>query len=882
MNQSLIKILIINFLIIFINQNFQSQNKKDLKLKIEAANQLFIEKKYEIAKDLWLEIAKENKNHSNINYKTGVSLLESSNSKSKSLKYLKVAVKQVKKSYSPFDNSIVTAPVDVFYYLAKAFHFNNKQDSAIKYLNQFISIATKKHYLKKDAEKLIRQCENYFTVQNNENLHKKLEIIDTLNSKFDEINPLVSLDGNTIIFSSNRLRGSNVASNEKIYDIKTGKHYLDLYITYKNISNNEWTSSKLLSSSKTKTNEVGIGLSEDIEKLFFSDGNNNSKKISPLNFSRKLQDYYSIKDFTDFTDFNISSIHISKNNRVMLFSSNKSGGYGGEDIWISEKKDDNSWSKPVNMGSNINSSDDEISPFLHPDGVTLFYSSNNDKSIGGFDVFVTQKDKDNLWAKGKNLGIPINTVFNERYFSTSTDGTIGYYESNNKEENTDIYSVKIEKPYSKPQIYLSGFIDKQNQEFLENNYLIKLINTDLETKPIIYKPNKYNGSYIFKAEECYHYDVQYFKLVTLKSGSVKESLIHEQTLKTPCESDLQILKPIKLPTIDVYGKIILKDVYNNSKKKIIEEFKNRHKKYNFKEIIGSENQLIALLLLDDEGNIIDKAVLTPEGFKFELLHSGSNYTFKLENFPDSLDLSDIPILLLEDGIETLIHGDFEKNNSFTYINNFSTYKFKELVGSYGEKINLFLIDENGQVIQKGILTNNGFKFELISSQLEYRFRLENFPKNLDLSQIPFEIINHDEKLLVIGDFSKENKFILPKIHFKKSFQIGQYSIENNPDFIQFMNKTINKINNNGTVNVEIVGSASRIPSQKFKSNTELAKIRVEKGKKAIFDHLKAANISIDKVHIVKEKAIVTGPKYDKNIKDESLYYKYQYFSIWVE
>ena len=882
MKQNLIKIFIINLLIISIGQNYLSQSKKDLRLKIEAANQLFIEKKYEIAKDLWLEIAQNQKNNSNINYKTGVTLLESSNSKLKSLKYLKIAIKKVSKSYSPFDNSIITAPIDVFYYIAKAFHYNNKQDSAVKYLNQFISIASKKHFLKKDAEKLVQQCENYSTVNRNENIHKITNDFNLLNSDFDEMNPLVSLDGNTIIFSSNRIRGTNVASNKNIFDIATGKHYLDLYISYKNISNNEWSSSKLMSSSKTKTNQIGIGQSEDLEKIFFSDLNNNSKKIRPVKFSRKQQDFYSVRDFTDFADFNISSIHVSKNNRLMIFSSNKSGGYGGEDLWFSEITENNIWSKPVNMGPTINSSYDEISPFIHPDGVTLFYSSNNEKSIGGYDIFVTQKDKNNSWPTAENLGIPINTVFNEKYFSTSIDGTIGYYESNNEEENTDLFSVNIEKPYSKPQIYLSGFIDKQNQDFLESSYIIKLINTDLESKAVIYKPNKYNGSYIFKAEECYHYDIQYFKLVTLKSGNVKENLIHEQTLKTPCESDLKILKLIELPTIDVNGKILLNDSYNSSKKEVIEEFKERHKKYNFKEIIGIENNLIALLLLDDDGNIIDKAVLTPEGFKFELLNSASNYNFKLENFPDSLDLSDIPIFLYEDGKETFIHGDFKKNNSFTYINNFNTYKFKELVGNYGDKINLFLLDENGLIIQKGKLTNNGFKFELISSQLEYSFRLENFPENLDLSEIPIEIINHDEQLLVVGDFSIENKFILPKIHFKKSFQLGQYSIENNPDFIRFMEEIINKINKNGQVKVEIVGSASRIPSKKFKSNTELAKIRVEKGKKAIFDYLNTQNISQNKVQIVKEKAIVSGPKFDENYKEKSKYYEYQYFSIWVE
>ena len=85
---------------------------------------------------------------------------------------------------------------------------------------------------------------------------------------------------------------------------------------------------------------------------------------------------------------------------LMIFSSNKSGGYGGEDLWFSKKQDNGTnGQNPVNMGPNINSSYDEISPFIHPDGVTLFYSSNSDKSIGGYDVFVSTKkiSQINLW-----------------------------------------------------------------------------------------------------------------------------------------------------------------------------------------------------------------------------------------------------------------------------------------------------------------------------------------------------------------------------------------------------------------------------------------------------------------------------------------------------
>ena len=856
-----------------------SQGTKDLKLKIQGANQLFIEKKYEIAKDLWLEIAKENTNNSNINYKTGVCLLESSSGRIQSLSFLKIASEKVNKNYSPFDNTLKTAPVEVYFYLGKSYHFNNLQDSAIKYLKKFITISSKKHYLKGEADKIIQQCKNYSLVANNKNEHEILKFNSEINSEFNELNPLVSLNGSSLIFTSDRERILEENSNKKIFDVNTGNHYFDLYITNRDFVRNSWTNPKLLNISKTRSNEIGIGFSHDVHKIIFSNGQPSTKKINNINFSRKAQNYNTTKSFILFPDFNISSIVITENEKFMFFSSDKSGGYGGKDIWFSKKQPDNTWSKPTNMGPNINSSSDEIAPFLHPDGVTFFFSSNSDKSIGGYDVFVSKKNQNNLWEKPENLGIPINTVFDEQYFSTSTDGTLGFYSSFNKAGNSDLMAVKITNPYSNPLIYLTGLVDKLDKESLENNIIVKLINTDLETPAAIYKPNNFNGSYIFKAEECYHFDVQYFKLVTLSSGKVKESLIHEQTIKTPCESSRKIVKPILLPTIDYYGKIVEK---KQDRKAIIKEFKERNKKYNFKEIISKENNLIALLLLDDQGNIVDKAILTEDGFKFELLKSSSNYTFKIENFPDSLDLSDIPIFLYEQGKETLIHGDFKDDNSFNYINNFNAFKFKEIISSYGKNMRLLLVDKEGNVIEKGILTNNGFKFELICSQLEYSFKLENFPDNLDLSEIPIQIKNHDEEMIVIGDFSKNNQFILPKIHFKKSFQLGEYSIQNDPYFKEFMEKTINKINSSGKVRLEIVGSASKIPSKKYSSNTALAKLRVEKGKKYIYDYLDARNISKDLVYIVKEKAIVSGPKYNPENNDNSKYFEYQYFSIWAE
>ena len=413
------KIIFFNFIYLLPFSIVYSQNSKDLKLKIQGANQFMIEKKYSIAKDLWMEIVKQQPKNANTNYKTGLCLLESSNSKLESLKYLKIAAKKINKNYSPFDNTITTAPIEANFYLGKSYHINGFQDSAIIYLKKFKELASKKHYLKSENEKILKWCENEKIVADNSNDHIILDEFKNTNTTYDDFNPQVSRDGSTIVFSSNRTRSDK--QNEEIFDINTGNHFTDLYIIYKDLKNESWMESKLLKFSKSKSNQISIGKSNDIEKVFFTNGVKDSKGKNTISYSRKKQNFSYAKEFLDLSGFNISSLMITDDGENLFFSSNKSGGYGGEDLWVC-KRESNSWSKPTNMGASINSQFDEICPFLHSDGMTFFYSSNGEKSIGGYDVFYNQKGTDENWSSSVNLGTPINTVNDEIYFSTSQDG----------------------------------------------------------------------------------------------------------------------------------------------------------------------------------------------------------------------------------------------------------------------------------------------------------------------------------------------------------------------------------------------------------------------------------------------------------------------------
>ena len=109
--------------------------------------------------------------------------------------------------------------------------------------------------------------------------------------------------------------------------------------------------------------------------------------------------------------------------------SNRKGGYGGMDIWKCYIKDDNTWSEPVNLGSKINTSGNEMSVFIHPDNQTLYFSSNGHPGMGKDDLFLSRTDESGEWGEPQNLGYPINTPGDEWRLVVNAKGDKAYYAS---------------------------------------------------------------------------------------------------------------------------------------------------------------------------------------------------------------------------------------------------------------------------------------------------------------------------------------------------------------------------------------------------------------------------------------------------------------------
>lgn len=120
------------------------------------------------------------------------------------------------------------------------------------------------------------------------------------------------------------------------------------------------------------------------------------------------------------------------NDSILIFSSRRTGGYGGFDLYVSEKKGDE-WATPRNLGATLNSAFDEVSPYLCRDGRTIYFSSNSGKSLGGFDVFKSiYKDADTSWSEPINLAPPVNSPMDDIDFRVAQDGTKAYLSSNRK------------------------------------------------------------------------------------------------------------------------------------------------------------------------------------------------------------------------------------------------------------------------------------------------------------------------------------------------------------------------------------------------------------------------------------------------------------------
>lgn len=402
-----------------------AQTTKEL---VEQGDKFYSKKDYKHALESYLAALESNPDDAAINSKIGLSYLYSE-TKSKAAKYISKAYRL---------NPSVDDQID--YHLGLAFQNTNEFKKAIESFEEF---KKKKKNLAQIADKKIAECRIADSLSEYE-LNVVIQNLGTIvNTPFNEYSPLISGDGNTLIFTSNR------TDDEKAR--RTGTNYEDIYITHK--TSGGWEAPKKISSNiNQKYNDAAASLSPDGKTLFlyYEEGagdiytsvleNGEWSKPAPLNKNINTALFWE------------TSASMSADGKKLYFASNRPGGIGELDIYVSEMTAKGEWGKAVNLGPAINTPENEDAPFIHPDGVTLYFSSDGHPTLGNSDIYVSE-NKGGKWQKPENIGWPINTWEYDGFFTVSADKKTGYY-STLKEGGlgeADIYSITFLQPKYKPK-----------------------------------------------------------------------------------------------------------------------------------------------------------------------------------------------------------------------------------------------------------------------------------------------------------------------------------------------------------------------------------------------------------------------------------------------
>jgi len=246
---------------------------------------------------------------------------------------------------------------------------------------------------------------------------------------------------------------------------------------------------------------------------------------------------------------------LSADGRTLYFVSNRKGGYGKRDIYISTLDEKGNWTKPLNIGRDINTSYDDISPFIHPNGQRLYFSTNGRLGFGSFDIYFSEKEG-NSWTRPINFGYPINTHNDEVSMYISSDGKKGFYSHEEQVKNSftsTLYEIDIppELQIEHKSSYVFGeVIDMKTGEFLSAK--ISLTDLQKDSSIQVVKSDSLSGKYLIVLTEGKDYG-----LFVEADGYLYQS--HNFNLTQELLDPVEV--NIALDPIAVGSKIILKNIF---------------------------------------------------------------------------------------------------------------------------------------------------------------------------------------------------------------------------------------------------------------------------------------------------------------------------------
>jgi hypothetical protein len=456
-----------------------AQSAEEQKNIFARAESYFIYEEYELANNNYLLL--DAPGNLNLKYKIGTCYLNIPGEKEKSVSFLEAAVKGVSNDAKTESFKESRAPLDAYFSLAKAYMINNEFEKAILTLQTFSRLVRQartegsmKNF--EYVDQLIQACKNAIAF-------RQVPVVfslDTLGSDLNQgsinENPAVSFDGNTMVYTERRGIVNTLFFSKKV----NGKWQPPVEITSRINAGTDCSSCSLNSDGT----ELFLYKTDNYDGAIYSSSYVNGS-WTPI---RKLNKNINTK-------FYESHASVSADGKKLYFTSNREGGSGNLDIYVSKKDATGNWGPAVNLGPAINTPFNEDTPFITSNDSVLYFCSEGHNSMGGYDNFRSIRSG-STWKTPSNLGYSINSADDDKFFQPANNGKNAYYSITTDYKKKDIFCLHMGVGKISRDFKIAGrFVASDTILLNEKNYHIKIMNK--VTGDTLYKghPDKEGGSY---------------------------------------------------------------------------------------------------------------------------------------------------------------------------------------------------------------------------------------------------------------------------------------------------------------------------------------------------------------------------------------------------
>ncbi len=383
----------------------------------------------------------------------------------------------------------------IYFTVARSEMKTGLYSEAVKHLEKCLTYTTLDSSIENEAGQLLKKAGFGAWAVEHPVPFNPVNLGPYVNTKYKDYWPSLTADEKTLIFTS------QLPTNMRT-PMGATQMQEDFFITYKN-DDGTWSPSMNAGPPlNTEDNEGAQGISADGRFLFYTACNRREDFGScDIYYSEKIGNTWSEPKNIGppiSTSYWESNPAPSSDGRILFFASGgRPGSRGGRDIYMCHKLANGTWSEPENMGDSINTPGNEYAPFIHPDGKTLYFSSDGWPGMGGQDIFYSRLKNDGTWSTPKNIGYPINTYADDFGLIVNVKGNFAYYSSNRKGTvDWDIFGFEL-YPEARPTpvTYVAGIVyDAVTKQKLEAAIDIQELETADTVAQVLSDPR--NGAYL--------------------------------------------------------------------------------------------------------------------------------------------------------------------------------------------------------------------------------------------------------------------------------------------------------------------------------------------------------------------------------------------------